>query len=61
MKTAWPRVLRGIAGWAGAVITSAVVLPDTLRVAFYWGVAGLGDCYLSLYVIRYPLLRRRER
>ena len=56
----WPRVLRGILGWGGAMVATAVLLPDRFRSAFLWGALGFVGFYLGLYLIRYPLLRRRD-
>ena len=55
----WPRVLRGILGWGGAIVIIALVLPDPQRAVFWWGVVGFVVFYVGLYAIRYPLLRRR--
>ena len=57
----WPTVLRGILGWGGAMVATAVLLPDTFRAAFLWGAIGFVAFYLGLYLIRYPLLRRRGK
>ncbi|MBI3983091.1 MAG: hypothetical protein HY337_09275 [Gemmatimonadetes bacterium] len=58
--TAYPRVLGGIAGWAGTTVVIAMLLPDELSAVFLWGVAAFIPFYLGLYLIRYPLLRRRS-
>lgn len=59
MRTAYPRVLRGILGWGGITLAIGAVLPRALRPAFLLGVLSFLGFYLSLYVIRLPLLRRR--
>jgi len=58
--TAYSRVLRGILGWGGATVAIALLLADEGRSAFLWGVWGFVGFYLSLYVVRYSFLRRRE-
>lgn len=57
--TAYPRVLRGMLGWGGVALLTAMVLPDRLRAAFLWGYAGFVLFYLSLYLIRHVFIRRR--
>ncbi|HEX9581665.1 MAG TPA: hypothetical protein VF970_11230 [Gemmatimonadales bacterium] len=56
---AYPRVLRGIMGWAVTTVAIAVLLPERGRAFFLWGVAAFIPFYLTLYLLRYPLLRRR--
>lgn len=56
----WPRIMRGIAGWGGAMAATAVLLPDHFRSALLWGALGFVGLYLGLYLMRYPLLRRRD-
>ena len=56
----WPTVLRGILGWGGAMVATAVLLPDRFRAAFLCGAVGFVGFYLTLYLMRYPLLRRRD-
>ncbi|MBI4408904.1 MAG: hypothetical protein HY561_04295 [Gemmatimonadetes bacterium] len=46
MRNAWPKVLRGIAGWGGATVLMGALLPG-YRLAFLWGVAG----YLAFYIV----------
>jgi len=58
---AYPRVLRGILVWAGAIFASAWLLEQPYRMALAWGLAGFLVFYLSLYVIRHPVLRALRR
>jgi hypothetical protein len=60
IRTTWPRVLGGILAWVTATAGIAVVLPERLRAAFLWGVGSFVPFYLGLYVIRHPLLWRRQ-
>jgi hypothetical protein len=57
--TAYPRVIRGIVGWVATLAVVGLALPDWLRPAFLWGAGSFVPFYLSLYLIRYPLLRPR--
>lgn len=54
--TAYPEILRGIIGWAAAIASSAWLLEGPYRTALAWGLLGFLAFYLSLYVIRYPVL-----
>lgn len=58
--TEWLRVLWGILAWGGATAAIAALLPRTLRPAFLLGLLGFVGFYLSLYLIRPALVRRRE-
>ncbi len=58
--TAYPQVLRGILGWGGATVAIAVLLPQGHRPAFLLGLVSFLGLYLSLYLIRPALVRRRE-
>lgn len=58
--TAYPRVLLGILGWGGATVAIAVLLPQALRPAFLLGLLSFVGFYLSLYLIRPALVRRRD-
>ena len=51
--SAWPRVLRAVAGWGSLAALLSWALPGT---AFLWGFAGYAVFYASQFVIRYPLL-----
>lgn len=59
--TEYPKVARGILGWAAAIGSAAWLLEGPYRTALVWGLLGFLAFYLSLYVIRYPLLRALER
>ena len=63
--THWGRVVASIAGWAALVAVSAWLLPPGPRAAFGWGLVAFLGFYLSLFALRYPLLRllarQRER
>lgn len=52
IRTAWWRVLREVAGWAGAVVLIGVILPNEHRPAF---VGGLG-AYLGFYLLAGSLI-----
>lgn len=51
--TVWPRVLRGIAAWGGAIALSSVLLPPALRAPLLWGCAAYLAFYVSLAGLRY--------
>ena len=53
IETAWPRVLRGLIAWAGAIAVAAVLLPPPLRRALLWGCAAYLAFYVSLAGLRY--------
>jgi hypothetical protein len=57
----WPVVLRGVLGWSGGLVATAVLLPDRLRPAFLFGAAGFVLFYLGMYLVRYPLVRRTRK
>ena len=61
ISTAYPRVLRGILGWGAVIGSAAWLLERPYREALAWGLLGFLVFYLSLYVIRYPVLRALER
>jgi len=61
IRTAYPRVLGAIAVWTGMIFVLAAVLPDPRRAAFFWGLVGFVPFYVSLYVLRPLVTRRRER
>ena len=58
--TACPHVLLGILGWGGATVAIAVLLPQALRPAFLLGLLSFVGFYLSLYLLRPALVRRRD-
>lgn len=58
---AYPGVIRGILGWGAAIPASAWLLDPPYRTALAWGLLAFLLFYLSLYVIRYPVLRALER
>ena len=62
--TAYPRVIRGILGWAAAIVAIAWLLERPYRTALAWGLLVFLFFYSSLYMIRFPVLRalrRRQR
>ena len=58
--TAYPKVVRGILGWAGATVAITVLVSDRHRPAFLWGLAAFVAFYLSLYVLVRLFLRKRS-
>jgi len=46
IRTAYPRVIRGILGWGGITIAIAVLLGDQWRHVFLWGLIVYGLFYL---------------
>jgi hypothetical protein len=58
--TACPQVLRGILGWGGGTVAIAALLPQSPRAAFVLGLLSFVGFYLTLYLIRPALVRRRE-
>lgn len=60
IRTAYPRVLRGILVWSGSSAALGLLLAGEARAAFLWGFWGFVAFYLFLYVVRYPLLRRHD-
>ena len=56
--TAYPQVVRGILGWGGAAAAAIVWLGDGRRKAFLLGLLAFLLFYLSLYVLRYLVLRK---
>lgn len=62
--TAYPAVIRGILGWGATILVIGWLLDPPYRTGMAWGLLGFLFFYLSLYVIRYPVLRalrRRQR
>ena len=59
--TAYPRVLRGILGWGAVILATGWLLERPYRMALAWGLLGFLVFYVSLYVIRYPVLRALRR
>lgn len=57
--TAYPAVLRGILGWGGATAAIVGLLHSNLRLAFLLGLLSFVGLYVSLYLIRPVLFRRR--
>ena len=57
----YPRVISGIAGWAALIGVTAWLLPPPYRTALGFGLLAFLLFYLSLFVLRYPLLRLLAR
>ncbi len=58
----YPRVIRGVLGWAGAIAVIAGVLDPPLRWVFASGLAAFLVFYLSLFQLRHVLIwALRER
>ena len=58
IRTAYPAVMRGIAAWGGAAGVLAILLHGSHRAALLAGMLGFVVFYLSLYVLRYLVVRR---
>jgi hypothetical protein len=58
IRTAYPRVLRGIAIWAALAVTPLLLLDGRRRMAFALGLVAFLVFYLSLFALRHLLLRR---
>jgi hypothetical protein len=58
IRTAYPRVIRGIAGWGGAALVLALSLGGPRRAAFLLGMLAFLAFYLSLYLLRYLVVRK---
>jgi hypothetical protein len=58
IRTAYPAVLGGIAGWGGAAAATAALLEGRHRTAFLLGLAAFLLFYLSLYALRHLALGR---
>ena len=54
--TDYPRVIRGVVGWGGAIAASAWLLDAPFRLAFAAGLAAFLVFYLSLFQLRYLLI-----
>ncbi len=61
IRTAYPRVARGIVGWCGAIALVSFLTAPRHRAAFTWGVAAFPVLYLGLYALRDLALRRPAR
>lgn len=59
--TAYPEVIRGILGWGAAILSIAWLLDRPYRTPLAWGLLVFLFFYLSLYVVRYPVLRALRR
>lgn len=57
----YPLVIGRIVAWGAAIVASVWLLQAPYRAALAWGLLGFLVFYLSLYVIRYPVLRALER
>jgi hypothetical protein len=57
LPRAWAAVARPIAFWIGLAVVLAVLLPPGPRRAYAWGLGAFAVFYVSLYVVREPLLR----
>jgi len=58
IPTAYPAVMRGIVAWGGAAGLLAILLHGSYRSAFLAGMLAFVFFYLSLYVLRYLVVRR---
>jgi hypothetical protein len=58
IRTAYPQVIRGILGWAGAVTVLAASLDGRHRGAFLFGLLAFLLFYLSLYALRHLVVRK---
>jgi len=56
--TAYPKVIRGILGWGGLATALALALGGPRRAAFLLGMLAFLLFYLSLYALRYLVVRR---
>ena len=59
--TLYPRVARGILGWGVAIVATAWFLERPFQTAFVSGLLAFMVFYLSLFVLRHPVLRALER
>ena len=59
--TQYPRVVRGILGWGITIGTIAWFLARPFQTAFVSGLLAFMVFYLSLFVLRHPVLRALER
>jgi hypothetical protein len=59
--TAYPRVVRGILAWGGAIVAVAWLLGPPFRAAFGSGLLAFGIFYVSIFWLRYPVLDALER
>ncbi|HWP37438.1 MAG TPA: hypothetical protein VNL18_07795 [Gemmatimonadales bacterium] len=60
IRTEYPRVIRDILRWVAVTGALIMVLPDDLQRSLLWGAGSFVVLYLSLYVMRYPLLALRR-
>jgi hypothetical protein len=58
IRTAYPRVIRGILGWGGAALAAILLLHGGRRQAFVLGLLAFLVFYLSLYALRHLVVRR---
>ena len=58
IRTAYPRVLRGIAVWGALAVTPLLCLDGRRRVVFALGLLAFLAFHLSLYVLRYLVVPR---
>ena len=58
IRTAYPRIIRGIVGWSGGATALALALDGPRRTAFLLGMLAFLLFYLSLYALRYLVVRR---
>jgi hypothetical protein len=58
IRTAYPRVVRGIVGWGGLLTGLALLLDGRRRTALLLGAAAFVLFYLSLYALRYVVVRK---
>jgi hypothetical protein len=59
-RTAYPLIVRGVAGWVGATVAIGAILGTEHRAPFLWGLIGFLVWYLALYAVRPLIFRRRE-
>lgn len=56
MRTAYPRVVRGVLGWGATVLAIAWLLERHYRIALVAGLVTFVLFYVSLYLLRHVLL-----
>jgi hypothetical protein len=56
IRTAYPRVVRGVLGWGGTSAAVAALAGDLHRRAFLCGLLAFLLFYLSLFVLRHLML-----
>jgi len=61
IKTAYPKVIRGILVWCAVTIAVAWFLGDLYRPAFLWGLAVYVLVYLGSFIGQQLLVKRNAR